>query len=220
MNWLIDRALSQRSIAGSIVNNNLSHKTIVSAQRYTALACKSVKFASAFILLSALGAGVYWAYTFTTGNFHTITDGEAYRSAQLDKTQLEYFTKKYKIMSILNLRGKEPGSQWYKNELEVSNERHIAHYDITLSALSEPDKKDVEEMLTIFKSAPRPILIHCLGGADRSGFAAAVWKRVIDKAPKSLAARQLSLLCGHLPFGKTRVMDKSFEKFEIIEKPQ
>jgi len=133
---------------------------------------------------------------------------------QLDKKQLEFYANKYKIVSILNLRGKEPGSQWYIDELDVSGDRHIAHYDIALSALSEPTDKDIYEIIDIFNSAPRPILIHCLGGADRSGFAAAVWKRLIDKGDKSQAARQLSLFYGHLPFGRTRVMDKSFAKFK------
>ena len=164
------------------------------------------------MLALVLVTGAYFEYNFKTGNFHTITAGEAYRSAQLNKDQLEYYTNKHKIMSILNLRGKELESQWYKDELAVSITRHIAHYDIALSALCEPTDKDIKEMIDIFKSAPRPILIHCLGGADRSGLAAAIWKRVIDKEPKSQAACQLSLPYGHLPFGKTRVMDKRFEK--------
>jgi len=175
---------------------------------------KISKYISSFILLFALALPAYFTYNFNTGNFHAITAGEAYRSAQLDKKQLEYYSNKYKIASILNLRGTEPGSKWYKDELEVSAARGIKHYDIALSALSEPTDKDIAKIIEIFKSAPRPILIHCLGGADRSGFAAAVWKRIIDKQPKPEAARQLSLLCGHLPFGKTRVMDKSFDKFE------
>jgi len=175
---------------------------------------KILKYISVLFLSLALISGVYYEYNFKTGNFHAITAGEAYRSAQLDKAQLNYYTNKYKIKSILNLRGKEPESQWYKDELKVSNARRITHYDITLSALCEPTDKDVAEMIDIFKSAPRPILIHCLGGADRSGLGAAIWKRVIDKEPKSKAARQLSLPYGHLPFGKTRVMDKRFEKLD------
>ena len=177
---------------------------------------KLLKYTGALILALVLAVGVYWEYNFKAGNFHTVTAGEAYRSAQLDKEQLEYYSDKYKIMSILNLRGKEPDSVWYKDELEVSNTRNIAHYDVALSALSEPSDKDIAEILEIFKTAPRPILIHCLGGADRSGLVSAIWKRVIDKEPKSQAARQLSLLCGHLPFGKTRVMDKYFEQFGTV----
>ena len=151
-----------------------------------------LKYTGVLVLALVLVTGAYFEYNFKTGNFHTITAGEAYRSAQLNKDQLEYYANKYKIMSILNLRGKEPESQWYKDELTVSNNRHIAHYDITLSALCEPTDKDIDEMIDIFKSAPRPILIHCLGGADRSGLAAAIWKRVVDKEAKSQAARQLT----------------------------
>ena len=175
---------------------------------------KILKYASTLFVASALASIFYYEYNFLRGNFRAVTPGEAYRSAQLDKQQLQYYADKYKILSILNLRGKEPGAQWYKDELDFSNTRHIAHYDISLSALSEPTDKDVEDIEAAFRAAPRPILIHCLGGADRSGLAAAIWKRVIDKAPKAQAGRQLALRYGHLPFGKAAVMDRRFNKLD------
>ncbi|MGO9611667.1 MAG: hypothetical protein ACLPX5_01335 [Dissulfurispiraceae bacterium] len=56
-------------------------------------------------------------------------------------------------------------------------------------------------------------LIHCKTGADRSGLVAAMWKTLIDKEPKDEAARQLSILYGHLSIGDTAAMDDFFEKW-------
>jgi undecaprenyl-diphosphatase len=161
-------------------------------------------------------AGSYVFYTVDQGNFHTITDGEAYRSAQLDRDKLEYYIRRYNIRSILNLRGKNPDSNWYIEELKVSAANQIKHYDITLSSTKEPTENDVRQLTEIFKEAPRPILIHCQAGADRSGVVAAMWKLIVDQKPKSEAEKQLSIFYGHVPLGGTYAMDKFFKKWQPL----
>jgi protein tyrosine/serine phosphatase len=148
------------------------------------------------------------------GNFHVITPGEAYRSAQMDRDELEYYIKKYGIRSILNLRGENADKPWYAEELDVSREENVAHYDISLAASRELDSDDVIKLVKIFKTAPRPVLIHCQSGADRSGLVAAMWKVIVDKEPKAKAAKQLSIIYGHMPIGKTTAMDHFFDKWD------
>jgi protein tyrosine/serine phosphatase len=162
------------------------------------------------ILLLLLTAS-FILYMEEQGNFHPITHGEAYRSAQLDRDELEYYIKKYNIKSILNLRGKNQDAPWYMEEKKVSAKHNVQHYDVSLSASHEPTEDDVQKLLEIFKSAPRPLLIHCQAGADRSGLVAAMWKVAVDKEPKSEAGKQLSILYGHIPIGKTSAMDHFFE---------
>src|SRR5262245_53973378 len=76
-------------------------------------------------------------YVEEQGNFHSITPGEAYRSAQLDRDELEYYIQKYKIKSVLNLRGEAADAVWYQEETIVSSEQNVNHYDIALSASKE-----------------------------------------------------------------------------------
>jgi undecaprenyl-diphosphatase len=89
----------------------------------------------------------------------------------------------------------------------------VTHYDVSLSSDHELTEAEVRQLLDIFNTAPRPILIHCQAGADRSGLVAAMWKVVVDKEPKDLAAQQLSLRYGHFPIGETTAMDRFFEKW-------
>lgn len=98
-------------------------------------------------------------------------------------------------------------------EKKVSAKHNVQHYDVSLSVSHEPTKDDVRKLMEIFKHAPRPILIHCQAGADRSGRVAAMWKVIVDKEPKSEAGKQLSILYGHLPIGKTTAMDHFFENW-------
>ena len=164
-------------------------------------------------LLLLLSSASYYFYIEEQGNFHPITYGEAYRSAQLDGDEFEYYIKKYNIQSIVNLRGKNPGDSWYREETNISAEHNIKHYDISLSSSRGPAEEDIRRLVQIFKSAPRPVLIHCQAGADRSGLAAAIWKVVVDKEPKLEAEKQLSIFYGHLPIGKTSALDHFFQNW-------
>ena len=174
---------------------------------------RRLKFIVAVLSLLLILTVGYYLYMKEQGNFHPVTHGEAYRSAQLDRDELEYYIKKYNIRSILNLRGENPDNSWYKEEMEVSKEQNVKHYDISLSASREPTEDDIHKLMWISKNAQRPVLIHCQGGADRSGLAAAMWKVIVDRESKSEAEKQISILYGHIPIGKTSAMDRFFENW-------
>lgn len=186
-----------------------STKSIISEHKFIIAAVSSL-----FILIGSL-----YIYIEEQGNFHTITSGEAYRSAQMDRDELEYYINNYHLKSILNLRGKNPHSDWYIEEVKVCSEHGIVHYDIGLSASRELTAKEVRVLLEIFNSAPRPILIHCKSGADRSGLVSAMWKVIVDKISKAEAKKQLSILYGHIPIGPTSAMDKFFERWRPESDP-
>jgi len=168
---------------------------------------------AAFFLFMGSAIALYEA---EEGNFHAITIGEAYRSAQLDNDELAYYVKKYHIKSILNLRGKNPARTWYTDEVNFSLKNNVAHYDIALSAYLEPKAADVTNLMDVFRNAPRPLLMHCQAGADRSGLVAAMWKVVVDKTSKTEAEEQLSILYGHLSVGSASAMNNFFQKWNPV----
>jgi len=167
------------------------------------------------VLLICIGGGSFY---YLKDNFHPITTGEAYRSAQLDRDEFEFFIKRHQIKSVLNLRGSTPGEDWYKEEMQVCSDLNIAHYDLALSATREPTPEEVKKLIEIFNAAPRPLLLHCKAGADRSGLAAAMWKVVVDREQKAEAEKQLSIFFGHLPFGDTAAMDNFFASWNPTTK--
>ena len=170
------------------------------------------KLLSIIIIPLLLGA-LYALYVTGQGNFHLITDGEAYRSAQMDGDGLRDYINKYRIKSILNLRGRNTDEKWYIEELKVSSEYGVRHYDIALSAHLEPTREETKILMGFIKSAPRPVLIHCQAGADRTGLVAAMWKVIVNKESKTEAAKQLSVWYGHMPVGPASAMDNFFEKW-------
>ena len=167
-------------------------------------------FFSAFFIFAVF----YLFFVREQGNFCAVTPGEAYRSAQLNRGEFMYFIRKYHLRSVINLRGAHPERSWYREELKACKAMGVEHYDVTLSASSDPGPGEQEKLINIFKNAPRPVLMHCMSGADRAGLASAMWKVLVDREPKSEAEKQLSIFFGHLPVGSTYAMDSFFARWE------
>lgn len=175
---------------------------------------RKLKWAASIAILILFLPASYFIYMEEQGNFHAITPNQAYRSAQLDRDELEYYIPKYHIKSILNLMGKKSSDHHYRDEIEVCRHLHIAHYDLRLPADRKPSRVNIERLIAILKTAPRPVLIHCKAGADRTGLAGALWKVIIDQEPKARAKKQLSIRFGHIPIGPTSAMDRFFDEWQ------
>lgn len=181
-------------------------------KRLTAKACGAIVLA--FIGLAFVSIGGWAGYLHLTGNIHVVSPDIVYRAGQLDKLQFASALQKFRIKSIINLRGENAGEDWYEGERNLAKRLGVAHYDVGMYSNSEVDDATVAKLLVILKSAPRPILIHCDGGADRSGLAAAIYKRFIEGTGIDEASRQLSVWYGHVPWfiRRTAAMDRTFAR--------
>ena len=165
---------------------------------------------AALAVIVALGA--YIEAIRLAGNIHTVVPGRFYRSAQLDRSQFARVITQDTIRSILNLRGAHPTASWYEDELAVAGSLGVTHYDFGLSATHMVTTAQIDSILTIIRRAPKPILVHCQGGADRSGLVSAIYAAMIVGQSTQRADRQLSLRYGHFPWlgSKTWAMDSSY----------
>ncbi|HDZ74882.1 MAG TPA: protein tyrosine phosphatase [Aurantimonas coralicida] len=157
----------------------------------------------------------YAGYLLATGNVHTVEPEILYRSGQLDDDDLEALIRQKGIRSVLNLRGVHPLEAWSREETLVAAEYGIDYYAVPISARSVPDMATMTRIARIMKDAPKPILVHCQGGADRSGLASAIFEYAVDGDTAEEAADQLSWRYGHFPwFGsRTAAMDDAFALF-------
>ncbi len=108
-------------------------------------------------------------------NFHWIVPGEAARGAQAWAGFLGPFLGRHGIKALINLRGPNPNYGWWRNETAVSAARGVAHFDITLDSRHLPRRQTLLALLDAFDAAPKPFLVKCSGGQDRTSLAAALY---------------------------------------------
>ena len=128
----------------------------------------------------------------TYDNFHTVVPGKVYRSAQLSAKQFNQYIHKYQIKSIINLRGAHNHAPWYAHELAISGKDGIKHYDLHLDAMNTNSKVHMLQLIQLLKSSPKPVLIHCQHGSDRTGLASAFAIILFTHQPLSKAIHQTS----------------------------
>lgn len=131
-------------------------------------------------------------------NFHEIDKGKYYRSAQLTGPEFSYAIEELGIKTIINLRGENKHRSWYQDEVATAQRYNVALINIGMSATRLPHKKDIQKLLEAFKTAERPLLIHCQGGADRTGEASAIYQMLYMKKSKSDALKMLTLKYFHI----------------------
>src|SRR6201991_4225184 len=115
----------------------------------------------------------------TTGdvlyNFHWVVPGEAGRAMQAWAGGLKTFLRRRGIKSIINLRGRNDDLSWWKKETADAESIGVAHLDAMLDSRKVPTKAMLVTLIKSFDAAPKPFLLKCSGGQDRTSFAAALY---------------------------------------------
>lgn len=141
--------------------------------------------------------------TFWT-NFFPVAPG-VFRSNQPDEKRVKRFAD-MGIKAILNLRGDGP-LPFYLFERDAAKEAGIELISIPLAARDLVAPERLIELEKIFRTIPRPFVMHCKSGADRAGFASALYLMMIEGRPVEEARKQLGLKFAHVQSSKTGILD-------------
>jgi protein tyrosine/serine phosphatase len=128
-------------------------------------------------------------------NFHWIVRGEAARSSQSYLGALDRFLKSNGLSAVINLRGAHPNVAWWRYETETCAHLGVAHLDAMMDSKRLPLRPMLAALFDAFDAAPRPFVIKCSGGQDRTSLAAALyivhrdgWD-ALDRAQRQFSAR-------------------------------
>jgi hypothetical protein len=108
-------------------------------------------------------------------NFHWVVPGEAARAAQAWAGGVGPFLEKRGIAAVINLRGRNDDLSWWQNETKAAGARDVAHLDAMLDSRKLPTRPMLQRLIQCFDEAPRPFMLKCSGGQDRTSFAAALY---------------------------------------------
>jgi len=154
--------------------------------------------AAAALALGAATPGPLHTYLFES-NLMPVVEGQVYRSAQPSAAELGRWIETLGIRSIVNLRGEVGGARWLPEERRVAASLGVVHFDVHLNADRMPSAPRLREVVKILDGAPRPLLLHCKGGVERSGLVGAM-AVLLAGGDLDAARREFQLSKGFVPF--------------------
>lgn len=116
------------------------------------------------------------------GNWHRVS-AQLYRSAQPSRAGFAEI-KQRGIRSVLNLRA-------LHDDDDEAEGLGLELYRVPMYAFSL-NEDQVVEALRIIHQAPKPILVHCLHGADRTGTIVALYRILFQNWSKDAALREMT----------------------------
>lgn len=106
---------------------------------------------------------------------------EVYISSQPSKEKLLYLISKYKIETVINLRGKNERKKWYKEEESILKEKNINLLNLRFSENKPPPRYELLKFIEDYEKIKYPVLIHCRNGNNRSPFFSFIFMLLKDK---------------------------------------
>lgn len=130
-------------------------------------------------------------------NLHPVIPGAVYRSGQPDVARLKQLIAELELRSILSLRGGDDSVAWFKAERQTAEAHGVEFRSLRLSGTHMPAPELLASLVDAISELPRPLLLHCRGGAERSALASAV-VLLLDGSPPEVAARQFAARFGFI----------------------
>ena len=128
-------------------------------------------------------------------NLHTVEPG-IYRAAQPSPRELEALADALGLRSVLSVRGGSAHNPWFAAQKRVLEARGIEFFALRLAPDKWPARAALLELVRILDKAPRPILLHCVHGVERTGLASAIALLLDSEAGVERALGQFRLQYG------------------------
>jgi protein tyrosine phosphatase (PTP) superfamily phosphohydrolase (DUF442 family) len=185
------------------------HLLTLARAQATTLFVAALLFSWQFTLAEAQTRNPRWATSIEMEGVHNLfqVSPDLYRAAQITDQAIPLLAKApFGIRTVVSLR-------YFHDDLRLLSPSTLTlsgiHYDRIASNAGHPEDGDVLRFLAIIATAPKPILIHCQHGADRTGFMSAIYRIVVQGWSKKEAMDEL--LNGD--YGANRVLGRFTQYF-------
>lgn len=147
-------------------------------------------------------------------NWGVVVPGILYRSGHPTPGQLARARRKVGLRSVINLRGATRSGSDALSRAQAYRLGLTIH-DVALSSGRAPERETLSRLAAALEAAEKPALLHCKSGADRAGFAAAVFI-LLQGGRAADALAQMSLRHGHLRRSRAGVLDAVLLRYQAV----
>ncbi|MEJ6388981.1 tyrosine-protein phosphatase [Gymnodinialimonas ulvae] len=113
--------------------------------------------------------------------------------------------------SILSLRG--PKAAVSRMEASACAALGLPFRTLSMRAQALPAKAQLVGLFEALREMPKPMVIHCKSGSDRTGLAATIYLHAFLGVPLAQARKQLALRYIHNPWGKARILNRLLDAY-------
>jgi len=114
-----------------------------------------------------LGARFVWF------NVHEVIPGQVYRSSQPSPAFLAKTVREKNIHCVLKLNSPKE-SDWSRDESAGAGRAGVKFINVPMGVSRLPRHDELVALIDAIDAAPRPLLVHCKIGADRTGVASSL----------------------------------------------
>jgi len=162
------------------------------------------------VLLAVLAPLSYYLYFHVLlANFAVVVPGQIYRSGQPSPAQLARWISKYGLKTVLDLRGED--GDWAAPERAVTDRMGVSLVSIAIGAHGCLPRPTLTKLIEAIESAPKPMLIHCASGVERSGTISALAAMAIGGSDYDAARAQ-----AYIPSGPLDRVDGSSHVSDVL----
>jgi len=155
----------------------------------------------------------YVAWDRWVDNFGTLEPGRVYRSGQMSAGTLAATIRGRKVRTVLNLRGPNPASAWYRAERAATTGAGATQIDLSISSCEWMSRVQLRALVRVLDGCGYPLLVHCQWGSERTGWASAVATLLRPGATLDDARRQFSLGYLFVRVGDGKVMAEHLDQY-------
>jgi len=134
--------------------------------------------AAAAAIAAAVTLVVVWLGDWPAYHFSVVREGILYRGGQPTGQALEHIIARYKIKTVVNVRGSYPQQDWWQVERDTCRKHGLRMVDVPVGS-HDTVVSGLKQFLAIATdSANAPVYVHCEAGSARTGYAVAAYRIV------------------------------------------
>jgi protein tyrosine/serine phosphatase len=116
-------------------------------------------------------------------NFGVVEAGQIYRSGHISSLLIKKILMKYNIKGVISLTGDSTSSVFSNAERKAVSELGIERLIFSLRGNGTGDVNDYAKIIAVicrFQREGKPVLIHCVSGAERTGGVIAAYRLIVQ----------------------------------------